>query len=122
MPGEHPEPGPPCRTRAGFPSGLPQSSQYRRWPSPTSSAPVSYGSTGGYRGSPSGSGSATSGDVGELGPQVQHRLGVHLADPALGHAEDPADLGQGEPLEVVEADDDLLAVGELLDRAGEQLP
>src|ERR687889_276909 len=63
-----------------------------------------------------------SGDVGELGAQVEDRLGVQLADAALGHAEDAADVGEGQALEVVEADDDLLPLGQLLDRAGEQLP
>src|SRR4051794_17851297 len=62
-----------------------------------------------------------SGDVGELAAQVQDGLRVQLADPALGHAEHPADVGQGEALEVVQADDDLLPLGELLHGAGQQL-
>jgi hypothetical protein len=45
-PGVHPDPGPPWITSAGLPSGLPQTSQYTRFP-PTSSIPRSYGSTGG---------------------------------------------------------------------------
>ena len=47
IPVEHPDPGPPCTVRAGLPSGLPQVSQYTRFPSPTSSIPCSYGSIGG---------------------------------------------------------------------------
>ena len=39
-----PEPGPPCSTTAGLPSGLPDTSQCTRCPSPTSSMPWSYGS------------------------------------------------------------------------------
>src|SRR4051794_13992084 len=39
-----PEPGPPCNTTTGFPSGLPAVSQYRRLPSPTSSQPLSISS------------------------------------------------------------------------------
>src|SRR3954451_12697754 len=63
----------------------------------------------------------SSGDVGELGAQVEDGLGVQLTDTALGHAEDAADVGQRESLEVVEADHDLLPLGQLLDGAGEQL-
>src|SRR5882757_899266 len=48
MVAEQPEPGPPCTTSAGLPSGLPHVSQYTRLPSPTSSIPCSYGSIGGY--------------------------------------------------------------------------
>ena len=46
-PVEPPEPGPPWRTTAGLPCGLPQTSQYTRFPSPTSSIPWSYGSMAG---------------------------------------------------------------------------
>src|SRR3954454_17886131 len=67
------------------------------------------------------SGDVSSGDVGELGAQVEDSLGVQLTDTALGHAEDAADVGQRESLEVVEADHDLLPLGQLLDSAGEQL-
>src|SRR3954447_13273928 len=67
------------------------------------------------------SGDVSSGDVGELGAQVEDSLGVQLTDTALGHAEDAADVGQRESLEVVEADHDLLPLGQLLDGAGEQL-
>jgi hypothetical protein len=42
---------------------------------------------------------------------------VHLADPRLGDAEHLADLGQGQPLVVVQGDDDLLALAEPVDRA-----
>src|SRR3954447_59813 len=69
----------------------------------------------------SSSRSGTSGDVGELGAQLEHSLGVHLADPALGDTENAADVGQREPLEVVEADDDLLPLRQLLDGTGEEL-
>ena len=37
---EQPDPGPPCTIRAGTPSGFPQVSQYRRFPSPVSRTPV----------------------------------------------------------------------------------
>src|SRR3954470_22076700 len=67
------------------------------------------------------SGDVSSGDVGELRAQVEDGLGVQLTDTALGHAEDAADVGQRESLEVVEADHDLLPLGQLLDGAGEQL-
>jgi hypothetical protein len=46
---------------------------------------------------------------------------VHLADAALGDAEHLADLGEGEALVVVERDDDLLALGQRVDRLGEQV-
>lgn len=42
--GVQPDPGPPCSTTAGLPSGFPQVSQYTWLPSPTSSMPWSYGS------------------------------------------------------------------------------
>src|SRR2546430_8916455 len=48
MPAPAPEPGPPWTHTAGFPSGLPHTSQYTRCPSPTSSRPWSYGSIAGY--------------------------------------------------------------------------
>src|SRR6476661_3047130 len=63
-----------------------------------------------------------SGDVGEVGAQVEHGLGVQLADAALGHAEDATDVGQRQTLEVEEADDDLLPLGQVLHGAGQQLP
>src|SRR5215211_7169959 len=40
---------PPCSQTAGSPCGVPTVSQYKLWPSPTSSAPKSYGSTGSYK-------------------------------------------------------------------------
>src|SRR4029079_12869775 len=46
--GGQPEPGPPCSATAARPSGLPDTSQRIRWPSPTSSMPPSWGSSGGY--------------------------------------------------------------------------
>jgi hypothetical protein len=58
--------------------------------------------------------------LGELGPELEHRLRVHLADPRLGDAEHLADLGQGEALVVVERDDDLLPLGQLVDRLRQQ--
>src|SRR4051812_48150972 len=67
------------------------------------------------------SGDVGSGDVGELRAQVEDGLGVQLTDAALGHAEDAADVGQRESLEVVEAHHDLLPLGQLLDGTGEQL-
>src|SRR4029453_1933074 len=51
-----------------------------------------------------------------LGPELEDRLGVHLADPRLGDAQDLTDLGQGEALVVV-SDHDLLALTEPVDRA-----
>jgi len=47
MYGEQPDPGPPWSTNAGLPEALPQTSQYRLWPSPTSSIPHSSGSMAG---------------------------------------------------------------------------
>src|SRR3954466_11499166 len=67
------------------------------------------------------SGDVGSGDVGELRAQVEDGLGVQLTDAALGHAEDAADVGPRESLELVEAHHDLLPLGQLLDGAGEQL-
>src|SRR4051812_9324490 len=58
--------------------------------------------------------------VGELAAQLQHGFRVHLADPALGDAEHLADLGEGQTLVVVERDDDLLALGQRVDGAGEE--
>src|SRR4051812_2843012 len=59
--------------------------------------------------------------VGELAAQLQHGLGVHLADAAFGDAEHLADLSEGQALVVVERDHDLLAFGQCVDRAGEQI-
>ncbi len=56
----------------------------------------------------------------ELQPQLSDRLRVDLADARFGHPEDLADLGEREALEVVERDDDLLALGQRVDRRGEQ--
>jgi len=39
----HPEPGPPCTTTAGLPSGLPHTAQWINCPSPTSTIPCAYG-------------------------------------------------------------------------------
>src|SRR3954453_7850503 len=48
--------------------------------------------------------------------QLEHGLGVDLAHPALGHAEDLADLGQRQAFVVVEREHDLLALGHPIDR------
>jgi hypothetical protein len=50
-----------------------------------------------------------------LGSELEHRLGMHLADARLGDAQDLPDLGQGEALVAVEGDDDLLALAEPVD-------
>src|SRR5438309_3852856 len=54
-------------------------------------------------------------------PELQDRLGVHLTNADLGHAEDLAELGQGEALVVIEGDDDLLALGEAIDGVGQEV-
>ena len=51
--------------------------------------------------------------------QADHGLGVELRDARLGHAEDLADLAQGQVLVVVEGDHEPLALGQRLDRVGE---
>src|SRR3954447_21628343 len=61
------------------------------------------------------------GHLGDLAAQLEHGLRVHLADARLGDAEHLTDLGQREALVVVEGDDDLLALGQLVDRPGEQV-
>src|SRR5215203_12972 len=55
----------------------------------------------------------------EPGLQAQDGLRVQLGDPGLGHAEDLADLPQGQVLVVVESDHQPLALGQPLDRVGE---
>src|SRR5215211_6037761 len=50
--------------------------------------------------------------------EAQDGLGVQLGDARLGHAEDLADLPQGQVLVVVERDDELLALGQPCDRVG----
>src|SRR5215211_9360140 len=67
-------------------------------------------------GPPAGTGSA---GVLHLGPELEDRLGVHLADAGLGDAQDLPDLGQGEALVVVEGDHDLLALAEPVDGPGQ---
>src|SRR5215213_6523845 len=67
-------------------------------------------------GPPAGTGSA---GVLHLGPELEDRLGVHLADARLGDAQDLADLGQSEALVVVEGGQDLLALTEPVDRPGQ---
>ena len=61
------------------------------------------------------------GAVGQLGPELQDGLGVDLADPALGHTEDVADLGQGQTFVVVEREDRLLPFAHLADGLDEGL-
>src|SRR3954451_20231114 len=51
--------------------------------------------------------------------QAQHGLGVQLGDARLGHADDLADLTEGQILVVVEGDHELLALGQRGDRVGE---
>src|SRR4051794_12856147 len=51
--------------------------------------------------------------------EPQHRLRMQLGDARLGHAEDLADLAQGEVLVVVERDHELLALGRGGDRVRE---
>jgi hypothetical protein len=53
--------------------------------------------------------------------QSQDRFGVELTDARLGHAEHRADLLEGEAFVVVEGDDDLLTLGQTLDRSREDL-
>src|SRR3954447_20500369 len=55
----------------------------------------------------------------QSGLQSQHGLGVQLGDARLRHAEDLADLAEGQVLVVVEGDDELLALGQRGDRVGE---
>src|SRR5689334_3425272 len=54
-------------------------------------------------------------EVGELAAELEHCLGVELADPALGDSEHLADLGQCQTFEVVQRDHDLLPLRELVD-------
>jgi murein DD-endopeptidase MepM/ murein hydrolase activator NlpD len=60
---------------------------------------------------------ALSGLFSEFRAQLQDSLGVHLTDAALGHTEHLTDLGQGQALVVVQRHDDLLALGQGVDRA-----
>src|SRR2546422_7861549 len=55
--------------------------------------------------------------LGERRPELTDRLRMDLAHPRLGDAEDLPDLRQREALEVVEGHDDLLALGQPVDRA-----
>src|SRR3546814_7568271 len=63
-----------------------------------------------------------SGDVcvGKMTAQRQRGASVQLADPRLGHPENGADLGQRELLEVVERQDDLVPLGQVVDRGAQQ--
>lgn len=51
--------------------------------------------------------------------QLQHRLGVDQAHPALGDGENLADLTEREVLEVLEGEHDLLSLGHGLDGRSE---
>src|SRR3954454_15476301 len=53
------------------------------------------------------------------GLEAQHGLRVQLGDARLRHAEDLADLAEGQVLVVVEGDHELLALGQRGDRVGE---
>src|ERR1700722_7148565 len=53
--------------------------------------------------------------------ELQYCLGVDLAHTALGHAEDLADLGQGQAFVVVERQDGALALTQLHDGLAEDL-
>src|SRR5262249_45935373 len=59
--------------------------------------------------------------LGQLAAQLEHGLGVHLADAALGHPEDLTDLGEREAFVVVERHDDLLPLGQRVDRTRKQV-
>ncbi len=61
------------------------------------------------------------GAVAQAGPQLENGLGVDLAHPALGHAQDLADLRQGQTFVVVQRQDGPLPVTELHDGLGEDL-
>src|SRR5579863_7661020 len=61
------------------------------------------------------------GAVVQPSPQLQDRLRVDLAHPALGHAEDLADLRQRETLVVIQREHRPLALTELHDGLGEDL-
>ena len=59
-------------------------------------------------------------DSGEPGgrhprPEMQHRFGVDLRDPALGHAEYFTDFDKCQAFVVIQREDQLLALGKLLD-------
>src|SRR5256885_16331345 len=58
----------------------------------------------------------------EVVPEKAYGLGVDLADARFGYAQDVADLGQREPLEVIQGDDDLLSFGQRVDGLGQHLP
>jgi murein DD-endopeptidase MepM/ murein hydrolase activator NlpD len=60
---------------------------------------------------------ALSGLFSQLRAQLQDGLGMHLTDTAFGHAEHLADLGEGQTFVVVQRHDDLLALGQRVDRA-----
>src|SRR3546814_15066882 len=76
-----------------------------------------YGSVPGYQPAPGDSGDVC---VGKMTAQRQRGASVQLADPRLGHPENGADLGQRELLEVVERQDDLVPLGQVVDRGAQQ--
>ena len=55
----------------------------------------------------------------EEGSEPAHGLGVELVDAAFGDAENAANFFEGEPLEVVEGDDEAFALGEAVHAGGE---
>jgi len=58
-------------------------------------------------------GPASAGELPEPGAQPAHQTAVQLADPRLGDAEHPADLGEGAVLQVVHAQDQAVPLAEL---------
>ncbi len=54
-------------------------------------------------------------------PEAEDRFGVDLAHPRFGDVEHRADLGQGEPLEVVQRHDQPVPLGQAIDRVGEEI-
>src|SRR5690606_28530460 len=96
------------------------------WPPPRPAPPAPgarwvSGGSGSGRAWGKGSVDAVVDDGARPGAQVEDGLRVQLAHPALRDAEDRADLGEGQPLVVVEADDDPLALGQGPDGVGEAL-
>ena len=67
-------------------------------------------------------GPLSAGELGEPDAQPGDEPAVQLADPRLGDAEHPADLGEGAVLQVVQPQHQPVAVTELRDRAPQQPP
>src|SRR5579871_5683299 len=55
----------------------------------------------------------------ESGANEMHGFGVQLADPGLGHPEHLADLAEAALFLIVEADDELEALGQVVDGTGD---